>query len=204
VGCGGVVLELEGQFEKLDSYYLEPGGPSPESAGYWHVRCLGESPHAGAWYVARRQNFVDVRGYREVANTTDWSVIQDPRRGEVLALARTGEMIALTFSPGKFRRYDDGSVYRVEATYELVLDERLLIGRIQRELEATTEVPLRELLTMLGVVEQVAHPRILDGSTCTVQRGLRRRWEPTRVAMQISHGVFVPTELVPHVRRTAR
>ena len=40
VGCGSVVLELEGQFAKLDSFFLEDGGPPPESAGYWHISCL--------------------------------------------------------------------------------------------------------------------------------------------------------------------
>ena len=36
--CALPVLELEGQFSKLDSLFIDNGHPPPETAGWWHAR----------------------------------------------------------------------------------------------------------------------------------------------------------------------
>lgn len=68
VGCGLPVLELDGQFAMLDSYYLDGGGPLLESSGEWHAACLAASGLSEAWFEARYRNFVQVRGYRELGD----------------------------------------------------------------------------------------------------------------------------------------
>lgn len=66
VECGRPVLELSGQFARLDSFFVEDEEPDPETVGEWHAICLAESPHAEAWFRAMYRNCVSVRGYREL------------------------------------------------------------------------------------------------------------------------------------------
>src|SRR5438046_1921956 len=91
--CGSLVVELEGQFTVLDSYYLEDDGPPPETAGWWHARCLAESDVGPAWYTARLRNFRDIRGYQPLVEFSGWTILQDPNRGKRLAFGRSGELL---------------------------------------------------------------------------------------------------------------
>jgi len=73
--CKLPVLELEGQFSKLDSLYIHNGNPPAATAGWWHAGCLAGSDAAAPWYEARLRNFRDVRRYQEVAATPQWTVL---------------------------------------------------------------------------------------------------------------------------------
>src|SRR5437868_3935458 len=98
IGCGRPVLELRGQFALLDSFYVDDDAPLLESAGAWHARCLVDSPYGEAWFAAKRRNFVSVRRYEEVAALADWTVLRNRNTREMLALARTGMSLSLSFS----------------------------------------------------------------------------------------------------------
>ena len=76
VACKLPVLELEGQFDKLDSYFLGDDGPPEESAGWWHLSCLRVSDVGRAWQAARLRNYRDVRKFQIVAELPGWVVMR--------------------------------------------------------------------------------------------------------------------------------
>lgn len=95
VACAQPVLELDGQFDKLDSYLIECGSPPEGSDGWWHVACLRASDLGATWHDARIRNLVDVRRCERVAESARWTVLRDRRR-KTLAVGRTGELVELS------------------------------------------------------------------------------------------------------------
>jgi len=200
-GCGHTVLELEGQFEMLDSYYVDDGEPPLDSTGGWHLRCLLASPYGAAWFAARRRSYVGVRGYDVMAESAVWTVVRNPRTKEAVALAPTGEMTSLVFTRGRPRRVDGGAIYRRDEEYNLELDDRDAIQAIQDALTSVGTLPILALLEVLGIADRTVHPEALEGSVFRFDRALRRDWGPDFVAARADYGVFVPTALEPYVTR---
>lgn len=199
VSCGLPVLELEGQFEKLDSFYVAGHVPPLASAGWWHASCLAGAPSAGDWYRARLRNFVEVRGYGVVAKLATWTVVRHPGSGEVLAFGASGELLSLSLA-GPSRRVDGGAVYSVvEQMFNLELDDHELIAATQRALRLSGTVPVTELLVRLGVLDRVVHPASLDGSALHFVGELEPYWTRSAVSARAEYGVFVPEDLEPYV-----
>ena len=199
--CGAIVLEVEGQYEKLDSYYLSGSSPPSESVGYWHTSCLKNSSFGPQWHDVRVSNHIAVRGYREVASTDEWSVIRHPRTAETLAFSRRGESLTLTYPAGHLRRTDGGAIYRVaEEEYNLHLEDQAdVIRAIQQALTSTKTFPLPLLFELLGIQERVSHPEALERGVLRYQRSLHRDWDDSYVAANWEYGVFVPAELEQYV-----
>src|SRR5512143_1364321 len=93
-GCGLPVLEIAGQFENLDSYFIEGGQPDPATSGEWHTVCLIASPIGATLNAARLRNYREVRHYETVAELPEWTIIRRPGGG-ALAFGRTGKLLAL-------------------------------------------------------------------------------------------------------------
>ena len=201
VGCGSVVLELEGQFAKLDSFFLEDGGPPPESAGYWHISCLQGSGYGEAWYRARLANYVGVRRFVEVTHTGAWTVLRAPRTGDAFALGRSGEVVTLTFSGAKSRTVPGGAIYRIDEDFNLELPDRNTIAAIQNALTSIGEFSLLALLDALGIADRIIHLEALEGAVFRYDEALHGHWQPGFVAARAQYGLFVPGELESHVVR---
>jgi hypothetical protein len=202
--CGAVALEVDGQFEKLDSYYLEDDGPPPESAGYWHTSCFVNSGYGPAWHDVRLRNHIGVRGYTIVVSEGDWTVIKHPREKETLALSRRGEFVSLTYPPGKPRSVAGGSIYRrVDKEFHFKDDDEELIQKIQESLLATKTFPILAVFEAFEIANRILHPEALRDSHIHFTRELRRYWSRTSVSARWEYGVFVPAELVKYVVRTS-
>jgi hypothetical protein len=202
--CGLIVLEAEGQFEKLDSYYIsDQDGPARESVGYWHTSCLGSSPFGAAWQAVRVTNHIAVRDYHQIARTDEWTVVRHPRSNETLAFSRMGQALSLSHPAGRVREVAGGIVYRVkEDEYNLHLDDSSVILQIQKDLLATKTFPIRKVFQLLDIDECIFHPEALDGGLIHFSRQLRRDWDDTCVAARWEYGVFMPTELVQFASTT--
>jgi hypothetical protein len=201
VGCGAVVLEVAGQFEVLDSFYLEENTPPEESSGDWHTSCLRESPYGLAWHDARLKNHVVVRGYLNIATAEEWTIIKHPRTAETLALSRAGEFLSLTYPAGLLRRATGGSIYRVvEKEYNLHLEGYAGVApAIQEALTSMNTFPVLSLFEMLGIRDRVLHPEALADGMIHYGRALSREWSSTFVSASWEYGVFVPAELELYV-----
>jgi uncharacterized protein (TIGR02996 family) len=196
------VLELEGQFDKLDSYFLGDDGPPEDSAGWWHLSCLRASDVGRAWQAARLRNYRDVRKFEIVAELPGWVVMRDPRGRESIAIGVSGELVELPMASKSFvREVDGGLVFRrVETTFHLELGDEAVVLAMQLTLEQTSVYPVSAVLAALGISDRVADAVALGGATLRFDKGLRSFWGRHGVSAQIEYGVFVPQVLEPFVR----
>lgn len=204
--CGEPVLELEGQFSKLDSLYIKNDFPPPETAGWWHASCLAESEVAPAWYEVRLRNFRDVRRYQLVADYPQWTVLRDPNRGKVLAIGRNGEVVSLSRGNRKTgRAVEGGHVYpKVDEEYHLELEDSDLVQTIQEGLLDTGTFPLSAVLSAMGIANRTVHPEAIENSAFHLDRTLQHNWDKNFVSACLQYGVFIPVELDAHISEFVR
>jgi hypothetical protein len=204
--CELPVLELEGQFEILDSLYTHNGFPPPETSGWWHAPCLATSGAGSVWYEAHLRNFRDVRRYQSVAELLNWTVVREPNRGKLLALGRNGELLDLSRGKRKSARaVDGGCIYpKVEEMFHLELDDMELVQAIQSGLLDTGSFPLLEVLKGLGIGDRIVHPEALEQGSLRLDEELQRGWDMRFVSARAEYGVFVPQELEAHVGEFVR
>lgn len=199
IGCGLPVLELAGQFENLDSYFIEAGQPDPATAGEWHTVCLVASPFGSAWNAARLRNYREVRGYATVAELADWTIVRRGTTGGCVAFGRVGKLLALAElgSKKKSRRAAGGRVFPVvDEGYNLDVKDREVVDGIRERFAATGSVPLLFVCELLGIRERIWHPEALDRA---VVSSIRQSESRHFITMAIEYGVFVPDELLPYV-----
>ena len=205
VRCDLPVLELEGQFDNLDSFYIEDGEPPPATAGSWHALCLAESDVGSAWYEARLRNHRDVRGYQEIAVTPHWVIMRDRNRGKVLALGRHGDLLSLSRgNRASARAVRGGVIFPKVEEFHLELDDEGLLQRIRTELVATGSFPLPVLLHEMGISHRMVHADALQQGALRFDRELQAHWRPRFVSFKADYGVFVPSELEAHVGELIR
>ena len=144
VACALPVLELLGQAATLPAYLIDDGSPPASAAGTWHLSCLGSDPVAEQWAHALERNYLTVRRYALVAREPHWTVIRNPRTGELLALGRAG-VLPLTGHGGVFETATGRRAYRVrEAVYWLEWDAPV-IAEIQARLRHAGLMPVSEV-----------------------------------------------------------
>lgn len=197
VACHLPVLELEGQFEKLDSYYTGPDGPPPETAGWWHARCLLESSACEAWARARLRNFVEVRGARVIERLPHWTVVELPRSGgERLALGDRGRLLSLLADRTDWRTVAGGLLRPIAATSFTLEAEPALIAQIQRGLTSPAAAfPLLEVMGGLGIADRVVDPIALEGGAFRLVPALQPYWTASAVTARVEYAELIPVEL---------
>ncbi len=196
VACTLPVLELEGQFEKLDSYYLAGGSPALATAGWWHARCLIESEVGPSWYAARLANYREVRGHTVVAELPAWTVVTGPR-GDRLAFGRNGQLLSLGGKPT--RTVPGGAIHpHVDREFNLELSDLALAEAIKQGLSTAGTYPLLAVFEGLGIADRVAHAEALDGGVFRYVADLAGYWSPRSVSARAEYGTFMPAELEPY------
>jgi hypothetical protein len=183
-GCSKPVLEIKGQFESFDSYFLDDDGPLMESVGEWHSTCFSANPNGPGWRDVQLKNFIEVRGHRLIASTERWSVIESPRTLDRFALSSQG-----------------GSVYRHEdREYNLELEDLDVIRVVQDSLLSVKTFPILSLVEALGITDRLHHPEALEGGLLHYERAFQREWSDDFVVARWEYGVFIPSELEAYVR----
>lgn len=195
--CGRLVLDITGQHERLDSYYLEAGGPPDELAGDWHSKCLRESPFGGSWHRARLRNFTEVRGYSVTALLDGWTVIADPRRGTRVALSTHGALLALPRA-ADLAAMRGGAYYRERTKeYNLHLPDGQLIAEMQDALIRDGACPMALLFRRLDLWPCLEQPDVLEDAQFIYDEDLREEWGPRWLSAGAECNVFIPAALVP-------
>lgn len=197
VACELPVLELEGQFELLDSLFVSGGEPPELSAGEWHLSCLRTSAVGPSWQDARVRNFRDTRGFVPIAERNGWQVLRDPRRGKVLAFGTTGEMLNLSLGGRKnARTAPDGLVFPISnPDFHLELDDRELVRELQETLVSKGAAPLELVLEKLHIADRMVDRIALERAAFRFDEDLQGFWGPRRVSARVEYGVFVPDVL---------
>ncbi len=200
IGCALPVLELEGQFEKLDSLFIYNGSLPAESAGWWHALCLASSELALNWYQARLLSFRS-RGYQQITESPHWNVMRDPNRGKVIAFGRHAELLNLSRgSRRRARAVVGGRIYpKVDDEVHLEIEDATLIAAIKGALTSSGSYPLRGLLEQMDLLDRIVHPESLEHGEVRFEQALQHYWGRAAVSARFEYGVFVPTELESYV-----
>ncbi len=194
--CGHVALEVTGQFELLDSYFLEPGGPPPSSAGNWHTKCLRESEFGAAWYAARLRNFVEVRGYVSISQSATWTVLSRHGCGIRIALSVHGSLVTLP-SASEVTKGGAGVHYReFSPEYNLHLPDAELIKAMQDALVRDGECPMSMMFDRLGLWPFLDNPEVLQDARFIYDQDLCEHWGAESLCAASEYNVLVPAELV--------
>jgi hypothetical protein len=189
------VLELVGQSATLPPYLIDAGSPPADTAGTWHTSCLRSAPVAAVWATALERNHVDVRQYVLLARTPAWSVLRNPRTGEVLALGHHGGMLPLHGIGPAFRTSDGDLAYPMrEQEYWLEWDEPV-IASIQDRLRRTGSMPVPEVAAALGMDHRLSHPDVLADASLRWDDELAPEWRPTMIGAAVDYAVHLPEEL---------
>jgi len=200
VACALPVLELLGQAATLPAYLIDDGSPPASAAGTWHLSCLGSDPVGEQWAHALERNYLAVRQYALVAREPHWTVIRNPRTGELLALGRTGGVLPLNGHGGVFVTSTGRRAYRVrEAAYWLEWDEPVIAG-MQERLRRTGSMPVREVAGQLGIEARLAHPDVLAMAAFQLDEELTPDWRSTVVGAPVDYAVPLPDELAGYYR----
>ena len=204
VACGLPVLELVGQSATLPPYLVDAGLPAVEHAGTWHMSCLRSTPVGADWAPALERNYVDVRRYLLLARTPDWSVLHNPRSGEVLALGRDGGVLPLHGQGPVFRSSEGNLAYPVrEPGYWLEWDPPVIAG-IQDRLRRTGFMPVREVAAELGIEHRLSHPDVLVAASFRWDDEWAAQWRPTMIGAVVDYAVHLPEELAKYYATTQR
>jgi hypothetical protein len=202
--CGLPVVELRGEFEKLDPLYTRGSSVPDETVGWWHARCLASSDAAIVWYEARLKNYREMRRWTTVADLEEWTVIEEPRGGARLALGHNGQILDVPATSGVAARpVAGGHVYpMVWPEYNLNLEptneNAATIAAIQDALASNGTYPVPELFAALGVADKVLHPEALELGIFRFDGGVRRNWGRYSVGARAEYGVFMPSALEPY------
>lgn len=208
VACQRPVLEIDGQFTKLDSLYIQPGPDAPPrgSAGWWHLSCFAESPAGPAWYQTRLRNYRDVRRFETVVELASWTVLLGPNRSDVIALGHHGELLGLSLGGHpQARAVPGGRIFpRVDEPFHFDIDDPALIKAIKDGFIAHGSYPLPDVFAALGIADRVVHPEAIEHGRFRFARDLQEFWTPSSVSASVEYGVFIPDELVPYVGEYVR
>lgn len=178
--CRLPVLELDGQFENLEPYYLVPGEPAAALVGECHSVCLERSPHGPTWYRWRRDGYASGRSYVIAAEGDGWTVLRHRRLRALLAFHELGTSLAA------------GLVLDVDEEFELALDDEAVIAEIKTGLRAVGRFPIARVIEALGIADRMRWPESLQDAVFEHDAALEEDWAPGVVAMRARYKKFLP------------
>jgi hypothetical protein len=191
--CDLPVLELNGQYEALQPYFLddETEDAALESAGDVHSACLVHSPHRSTWTRARLKHYCSVRSYEVAAEIDGWTVLFMPRLGSTIALHADGPSLDIE-KGARHRAVSGGAVVSFEREWNLSFENQEFVASIQTELVRDKRVLLASIVDELGIRAKLQWPGVLDAGCLRFVKSLRRYWTPTQISAQVCYQEFVP------------
>jgi hypothetical protein len=197
--CNLPVLELNGQFEKLDTYLLneDDAAYQQNAFGWCHTSCLSKSNWGQFWTERRVWHLTKVKGFSQVYSGTCLSVMQNPRTDERIALRSDG--VSFNIKPsllGHRKDYSGGILLPVFEEINLELDEPTLIHDIRDALVRVKYFPLQQLIEALKLNDYLLYPQaVIDGSL-RFDKALKREWVDNWVSANVSYSQFIPQEIL--------
>jgi hypothetical protein len=197
LGCQRPVLEISGQFTRLQPYLLRLPTEKHllDTAGDWHEWCLEAASLGDGWHHARVRSLLKP-GARPVAEVDGWTVLESS--AEALAVSPAGAVLSLNFA---WHRPTFGGLAGVirEPEMNLQLDaDRMRV--IQDTLERAGHYPLLSLADDLGIRYRLRHPELWRESGLRYDPELREFWSARHLTAALEYSVFVPDVLAPYAR----
>ena len=197
--CQLPVLELDGQFENLEPYYVEPNHPAAELAGECHSSCIASSEYGSTWHAWRVHNYSTGRGYRVVAEQDGWTVLVHARHPELLAFHIDGSSVGgeRASKNGDGKAVDGGVLVSVDEEFTLRCDDVALVDELKVQLKRDGRYPIARMLDALGISDRVRWPQALDGATFVLDKKLQGEWTRNAIGMSARYAKYLPDPVVP-------
>lgn len=196
--CSKPVLELEGQFAKLDTYCLTEGDELLVRGiyGECHSACLIGSQWGPHWAERLLVNLRDTRRLQPVGESGSYVALRNKNSRTTLLLRRDGLLlVASDAQVNKRRQTASGWFLPIKAEFNLELSsEPDLIADIQRALLSAQTYPLPSLIDALHLTEQTLFPAALERGALHFDKQLKRYWNRTALSASIQYESFIPAE----------
>lgn len=197
--CSKPVLELAGQFDKLDSYELDPNDTAVAQGafGWCHGLCLVRSSWGPLWFERRRARYLGPVGYRQIAGSEGLVALQNPRTNEKIVLRRDGLMFAFDARAlAKKTPCEGGVLLPTVEEMNLELDDPELVKTIRAQLLEQKTFPLSRLVDALGIGDRMLFPGALEQGVLCFDKSLKRLWVGNWVSARAVHARFIPNEVL--------
>jgi hypothetical protein len=202
--CSAPVLELEGQFAKLDTYELQPTDEALKQRawGWCHLVCLRGSPWATFWARRRRERYTEQQQLPVVGTTAMGTVVRREQNRESVIIGAEGSLLTLEDEQlAAAEPFPGGWRIPLVEKYGLDLDDTPLVARVQAVLQSVGSYPVSELISALGIEDKIHRPAVLADAVFRYDKELAGSWSETWLAAQAVYHVFVPDDLFALVKR---
>lgn len=154
--CKRPVLEIRGQFEKLDSYYLKKEDElfQEKIYGSCYSAAMKASKWGAAWYK-KRLEYARSMGFKVLKIAANHCVVDRGQAWEVYYA--DGRKLSL----GKDELHQATGLMQIKQNYNVELEDTAFVTKIRATLESEGSYPLWNLIEHLGVADQMIHPEQL-------------------------------------------
>ena len=197
--CKHPVLELVGQFEKLDTYLLEEDDLAYQQGafGWCHISCLSKSRWGAFWAQRRIWHLTSIMGFSKLHNDVALTLLCNPSMDERLVLRADGVSFTIKLSMLEYKKNcPDGIVLPIFEEINLELDEPELIRNICDTLVRTKYFPLQKLIQALELNDYLLYPQALVDGLLHFNKALKREWVGNWVSADVSYSQFIPKEVL--------
>ncbi len=193
--CKHPVLELTGQFEVLDTYFLEKDDVALQQGafGWCHSSCLSKSQWGAFWAERRILNMTSVRRFSKLHSDVSLTALCNPRTDERIVLRADG--VSFYFQPSVLELKKDcpgGILLPIVEEWNLELDEPELIRIIRDALTKTKSFPLQKLVQALGLNDYLLYPEAIVDGELRFNKELEQEWIGNWVSADMSYNQFIP------------
>lgn len=194
--CALPVLELKGQFAKLDSWHLLPGDDAflKKAFGWCHTFCLARSAWDTYWFQRRRNHFLNHAGYASVASAEGAEMFRHRNTGQRLLLCRNGVThVPTTRDLTQGKRVDGGTILPVAHELNITLDRAPVLRKC---LLAHGRIALGDLVDSFGITDRQFSPLALADGELWVSDRQRRERIGNWVQAEVRYGLFLSDDLM--------
>jgi hypothetical protein len=193
--CKRLVPELSGQFEVLDSLYLDPSTrehPARQLVGDVHTKCLMESEHGAQW-AAWQEAHYEGRGFQLAYTDGDWRVLIDKWRRYMLAVHARGATVYAEYKTGAKVQPSDGGVLLGLRSQEahLGLRDKAVVATLQARVRKGP-LPMSEFCEIAGIADRMQWPQALVGATMKAGKREQKWWTDDSISVIEHYAAFLP------------
>ncbi|MEO1373922.1 MAG: hypothetical protein AAFW70_06310 [Cyanobacteria bacterium J06635_10] len=198
--CKRPILELEGQFDKLDTFLLEETDAAYQEAafGWCHTRCLSTSKWGEFWSERRIWHMTEVMGFKKIDNIDNLTAIRNPNTGTVTVIQNNGVTFHLksSYTLDYKKKSPGGILLPISEEMNLELDNSTLVQEIKDTLVKTKSFPLIELVKSLELEDYLLYPEAIADGAIQFDKALKREWIGNWISALAVYDQFVPQAVI--------